>query len=192
MDINKIIEESKPKKGNLEYIPKVPYLDATKTNLESLLFRLNRRIERTGENFIPEFQRERVWTLKQKQDLIISILNSLPIGAFFINTRYFDDKEKSRQLDGVLYDGQQRVNAILEFFQNEFPVDLNGVKIYCKDLNEHNWRNILRHGVLIYETNIDNLDELIDFYILINSNGTPHTPEDIEKAKSYKNKNNFN
>lgn len=186
MNIDEIIENSKPREENEDYIPKVPYLDAYKTNLESLLFRLNKRNERIG-NFIPEFQRERVWNLEQKQGLIVSILNSLPIGSFFVNSHYFDDKEQEFLLDGILFDGQQRVNAILEFLSNEFPVILNNKEVYCKDLSVNNWRHILRHGVLIYETNFDNLNDLIDFYVLINSANTPHSKQDLEKAESYKN-----
>jgi len=60
------------------------------------------------------YQREMVWTRKLKQYLIDTILRNLDIGRIWVRT------------EGQKYwivDGQQRLNAIWEYANNDFPLD---------------------------------------------------------------------
>lgn len=137
--------------------------------------------------FIPKFQRDSVWNLEQKQNLIISMLNEIPIGAFYVNQLpSYSKTEESEDLDIVLYDGQQRFLAIKEFMEGKFPLVVNGEEHFVGDLNIHDVIRLERTLVPIYTTSIESLDDLIDFYTVINTGGTLHTEEDISKAKSYK------
>lgn len=82
-------------------------------SVDQLFFRAQNREEDWANNpnvssdmlygFFPEFQRDQVWSLEQKQQLIYSILSGIPIGSFFINETFIDhptlkgksDKEKN-------------------------------------------------------------------------------------------------
>lgn len=45
--------------------------------------------EHPNGSWFPEFQRGSVWTQEQKEQLILSMLNGLPIGAFYLNDWWF-------------------------------------------------------------------------------------------------------
>lgn len=62
-----------------------------------------------------DFQRESVWGIQQKRELIESILMGLPLPIF-----YFNQDKKGRL---VVIDGRQRLNAIFSFMNNDFALD---------------------------------------------------------------------
>lgn len=124
---------------------------------------------------VPPYQRNLVWTIKQKEELIISILKGLPIGDFLFavtNHNLFEP-----------IDGQQRVNAIRGFILDEFKVE---TPLGPKTFSELKYTD--RYSFLGYKTttnSINNItqDEQAEIYIQMNSSGTNHTPEEIKKAK---------
>jgi hypothetical protein len=63
-----------------------------------------------GVNLRPEYQRRLRWTNKQKSLLIESLLLNIPVPPVF-----FYENELARY---EVMDGQQRLNAIKEFFKN--------------------------------------------------------------------------
>lgn len=137
-------------------------------------------------DWIPDFQRERVWNLQQKQALIVSMLNGLSIGSFYVNKCWTPDKTTREQIDRVLYDGQQRYAAITEFLNGEFPIIVDNKKYFISDLSRKEWRNIINYNVSVCETSFDNLNDLIDFYVLLNKSGVAHSQSDFNKALSFK------
>lgn len=70
------------------------------------------------------YQRKLVWTLQEKQDLIRSIAKGYPIPLFLLVDR--DGKGKEFEI----IDGLQRLNAIFEFMDNRFKVDIDGASGY--------------------------------------------------------------
>jgi len=64
---------------------------------------------------IPEFQRGLVWTVQQKKELIDTIIND-----FDIPKLYF---AKSNDGKFSVIDGQQRLNAIIGYMGNRYPLD---------------------------------------------------------------------
>lgn len=79
------------------------------------------------EVFIPSIkmnlQRPLVWTLGQKQELIMSILCGRFIPPLAMCTKKGDDDTY------YIIDGKQRLNAIISFAKDEFSVELEG-KLY--------------------------------------------------------------
>jgi len=77
---------------------------------------------------IPDWQREEVWDISKKQSLIDSILRGWKLPKFYF--------QKSEEFDVV--DGQQRLLAIFEFFDNSFQLSHQSAKFfkgnYYKDL----------------------------------------------------------
>jgi len=71
----------------------------------------------------PEFQRNAVWTGTQKRELVENIVccttSHLPVPPIFIH-------EKSPH-EFEIVDGQQRISALVGFFQSEFPIFVNNL-----------------------------------------------------------------
>lgn len=192
-------------KGKFDYKKQNFVSTITHRSFEHLLFLHEMRVEdfeQTSyeEDFelFPKFQRDHVWTLEQKQQLIISILNDIPIGAFYVNKIVITktensgevDHDKTYLLDNIIYDGQQRYTAILEFLQGKFSIDYNGQTGTIADFGWPMLLEIKRYGISVIETNFDSMNDLIDYYVLINSGGTVHTKDELEKALSYKSEEN--
>lgn len=156
--------------------------------------------DRSDLSLSPFFQRESVWTDEQKQGLILSILNNLPIGNFYINRynfyrkydqyknyqNFLDRKElvELSETDNVVYDGKQRLSTIIDYLDNQFPIIINGEKYYASNL-EQKYLQKFDTIVSVIFTDIEDRDELINFYIKINTTQTKHTTKDIELAKSF-------
>lgn len=70
----------------------------------------------------PDFQRNSVWTSKQKNELIESILMGIPIPIIYL----FENKLGKKQV----VDGRQRITTILDFINNKFK--LNNLQILPK------------------------------------------------------------
>ena len=66
----------------------------------------------------PPFQRNLVWTHAQKSYLIDSVLNGFPIPEIYM--QYEVDHEGTE--NHIVVDGQQRINACLEFIAGEFEI----------------------------------------------------------------------
>jgi len=67
----------------------------------------------------PPFQRNPVWTLRQKSFLIDTILNGFPIPEIYLQD-IVDEHGKKKY---IVVDGQQRITACLEFITNVFAID---------------------------------------------------------------------
>lgn len=98
--------------------PEEIYPDAV-LNIDSVpasVFQLKRRRDKVPSQLDlgPEFQREFVWSPKQKSELIESILMGIPLPLFYV-------KENE---DGVyiIVDGKQRLSTMFDFIDNKFPL----------------------------------------------------------------------
>ena len=165
----------------------VPY-STSPINIRSLLFKEVAKYDEIQSGLIPitdpnkmtldvAFQRNLVWTLEQKQSLILSILQQMPIGMFYINES-FDNPN----IDVVLYDGKQRFDAIKGFLYGEFPITIDDQDYYWYDLKDDDVATILSTSISINTTNFDSEVDLINYYLLINQAGRSHTKGDIQIA----------
>ena len=127
-------------------------------------------------------QRPFVWTLLQKQQLIISLLKGLEIPSMaFIHYEHKIFK---------VIDGKQRLNAWITFVQNEFPIIYNDQEYYFKDLDD--WaRGELMFSKWVradvgyeYEDTPISDDLKIQWFEMINFAGTPQDIEHLKKLKS--------
>lgn len=64
----------------------------------------------------PDIQRGKVWTLKDKSDLIVSMIEEYPIPPFYLEN-YGEDLSKYE-----IIDGQQRNDGIVEFMNNNYKL----------------------------------------------------------------------
>lgn len=66
----------------------------------------------------PPYQRNPVWSERQKSYLIDSVLNGFPIPEVYIKETINDDGSTIHEL----IDGQQRIRACLDFYENKFEI----------------------------------------------------------------------
>jgi len=88
----------------------------------SSILRLNS--EKELINTAPEYQRQGgVWTLEKKQLLIDSILNDYDIPKLYFHALNAQQKKESGyNFDYAIIDGRQRIEAIWEFIEGDFPL----------------------------------------------------------------------
>ncbi len=140
--------------------------------------------EYNDKYIVPEYQRDLVWTLKQKQNLIKSILYGNPIGDFLVKKEYGKDKNGNKNNLEVIWsimDGHQRINTIREFFSNKFKIDNK----YFKDLNYWDAKNFIETEITLYSIENITLEQEIEIYLNRNIGGTKHSKKDIDKAKNF-------
>lgn len=81
------------------------------------VFQLKRKWEKCPPllDLTPPFQRELVWTKKQKCELIESILMGIPLPAFYVR----------EDMSGVyvVVDGKQRLSTLFDFIDGKFKLD---------------------------------------------------------------------
>jgi uncharacterized protein with ParB-like and HNH nuclease domain len=147
-------------------------------------------INEAGEEV--EYQRGLVWSLEQKQLLIMSIWNQIEIGKVVIRKRNYNwvinrlkagKKEHTAFAD--LVDGKQRVNAIVSYIKGEFS-DMNG--IYWYDLSENAKRKFLSYrNVMLVEMDDKTSDaDVLAAFLAINFTGVPMSMEHIKFVQSIK------
>lgn len=134
-----------------------------------------------GYNPNPSFQRSFVWDKEKKQKLIISLLNEVPIGSFYVNTSEVD--EMNEGAGSVLWDGKQRLHAIDSFLKNEFSIPFNGEEVFYTEIAGLFNIKLSDTSVDLIESFFDTKKELLEAYVLINENLVKHTDEDLEHAK---------
>lgn len=76
-----------------------------------------------------KYQRKLVWTLEEKAAFIDSLSKWYSVPLFL-----FASKEEQGVIQYEIIDGMQRLNAIMSFIENEYPLESNGQKGYF-DLN---------------------------------------------------------
>lgn len=98
------------------------------TQKQYSIFELKRQMDKKIDFIIsPEFQRNEVWTAKQKSELIESILMGLPIPLIYL----FETKDGKK----AVVDGRQRLTTFTKYMNNQFALkdlrmlpNLNGKK----------------------------------------------------------------
>lgn len=145
-------------------------------------------------NLSPGFQRDSVWSKRDRQKLIESILRGKPIPNIFLYSR-------SGERGGVVYDvidGKQRIETILRFvgakgfsrdrFSAKLEVQGELVPVSWSSMNRR--QSDLRHDFEKYRVQVveieGTLNEIIDVFVSINSTGKKLTSGEQRNAKFYK------
>jgi hypothetical protein len=127
-----------------------------------------------GVDFEPEYQREFVWDIEDKINLIDSIFNSVDIGKFvFIKNDYSDD---------LLYqvlDGKQRMSAILDYYEDRFQYK----GYFFSELSVRDQDYFEDYSISIAEVSDLNREQILRYFIKLNTGGRIMAPEQIEKVR---------
>lgn len=102
-------------------------------------------------------QRDFVWTLEQKQSLIMSFFKGIRIPRLSLIN--FNDDSDSRFLKTILkiIDGKQRLSTFLDFYNNKFPIVVNGYEYYKNELS-----NEMQRTIDFYQFDVDITYEYFD------------------------------
>ena len=148
----------------------------------------------------PEYQRGTVWKLPQKQGLIDSLLRGYQIPLFYVHL-----EERANNYTGAvektawIVDGQQRLDAIIGYRQNEFslpdpkkakpgsvlppgtttPPPWTGKKF--DELTQEEKDRLLGRELLVIEMTADHPNEVRDLFIRLQA-GTPLTAQEKRDA----------
>ena len=123
----------------------------------------------------PEFQRRLVWTNKDKDLFLDTVIRGYPFPEIYIADDTVDlDSGRGTQL---LVDGLQRVNTIIEYFEGAASLRLLTVLPY-KDLPEQAKKDFLQYDVSVRDLGGVHRDDLVEVFKRINA--TKYSLLDIE------------
>lgn len=139
---------------------------------------INQYIEEYGLILYPEFQRGHVWTEEQQEKYIEYVLKGGTSGKeIFFNKPSWHCKAKTEYDDFVCVDGLQRITATQRFIHNE-------IKVFGSYYREFEDRiRVLPATMILNVNDLKTEKEVLQWYVDMNSGGTPHTSEEIEKVK---------
>lgn len=132
-----------------------------------------------NERLVPDayFQRNLVWRGVHKEEFIKTILLGYPFPEIFISQGKVDVEHMSAV--SCLVDGQQRLNAIMEYIDGSFDVDGRSYQ----ELTEDEKSDFLRYEIAVIELNLTNDDpKVLEIFKRINR--TSNSLTSIEKLAS--------
>jgi len=145
--------------------------DYSQTSLDSLIHMAYSR----GLIDSPEYQRDYVWTLQDKQRLIKSIFDRMDIGKFILLEREYPENRLE------IIDGKQRFNAILGFYEGRYEYEgKTWFQLSWRD--KQRFTDIMVHTAKIQESRVKKSD-ILWLFLAINRGGVPQTEEHIAKAR---------
>jgi hypothetical protein len=139
----------------------------------------------------PPYQREPVWEVERKRNLIRSLIIGLPIGAIFLNERGY----KPDAPHYAVIDGKQRILAVYGFTNEEFSVPAEWFpdgytnhlgEISASELTDLGHRATVTHWtVATYETQFRWADTIMlereeMVFNLVNYGGVPQGERDTD------------
>jgi len=125
----------------------------------------------------PDFQRGHVWTEKQQSEYVEYLLHGGQSGrSFYFNLPTYR-KSNNPYIDYVCVDGLQRTTAIQRFINGE----LKAFDQYYIDFGSGLVRTEFQ--IDIHVNDLKTKQDVLTWYVQMNSGGTPHTKEEIEKVK---------
>jgi hypothetical protein len=140
-------------------------------------------------NLEPGFQRQSVWSERDRMKLIDSILRNYPLPAIFLYRR-----EENGQIVYDVIDGKQRIESILMFMgqmrgrywlKTQLPgqdeAEWIDWKWLCKRQRQH---LVTGYRIPVIEVDGD-MGDIIDLFVRINSTGKALTPQEKRRAKYY-------
>lgn len=176
--MNSKFNPNKPRFQDIE-----PFMSAgrysTDVSFGELEHELNRYQKEYNLDINPDFQREYVWTDEQKTKYVEFILRQGKSSKEFLFNCQGWMKSFTRQM--VLVDGKQRISACLDFLHNKIPV----FGCYYSQF-ENNNSSLTRNHNYSFKFVINDLEtrqEVLEWYLQLNSGGTVHTEEDLNKVK---------
>jgi hypothetical protein len=123
-----------------------------------------------GKFPLPAWQRDSVWTMAQKVSFIQSVYLGYDLGSVVVNDYVTLKGDKLAKFSDCLIDGQQRLEAILEYTNSELPV----YGLLWKELTRSEQNRFLMREIGKRMINCFDEDKLKQVYNHLNFSGTKH------------------
>lgn len=130
-------------------------------------------------------QRDFVWSLEQKQELIWSILMNRRIPRMAMMNIIVRDGEELGDTYQII-DGKQRLSTMIDFYNNKFPLLIDGIN-YLFNALPQDYQNVIGGYKFAYYIANEPIEkpftdqDKIDWFKLINFAGTQQDKEHFEK-----------
>ena len=150
--------------------------------LTSLVKYIEEEIEEMGLQLNPEFQRGHVWTEEQQIAWVEYHLRGGKSGnTIYLNNPFWKsvlNPKPGDYTDYVCVDGLQRITAAQRFVHNE-------IKVFGSYFDEYEDKlRLVNNNTLILNVNdLKTEKEVLQWYLDMNSGGTPHSPEEINRVR---------
>jgi uncharacterized protein with ParB-like and HNH nuclease domain len=145
------------------------------TSLNYLARKIKQLQEEDGLQLNPDFQRGRVWSVKQQSDFIEFLLRGGRTTPVLLNHPGWLG---SFEGEFVCVDGLQRLSSILDFLDDKIAIfgghtysQIGGVD-----------RILRRVHLKIYINTLKTRAEVLEWYLELNAGGTPHTQEELDRV----------
>ncbi len=141
--------------------------------------------EKNQELFIsPKYQRKAVWNDQAKSYLIDTIVRGLPIPQVFLRQKI--DTQLGMTTRAVI-DGQQRLRAIIGFYNNDFPImkkhNKNFGGKYYADLEEDEKYDFLDYQIPVELIKSPDDNVIYDMFMRVNTNSIVLNKQELRNAK---------
>ena len=130
------------------------------------------------------YQRDYVWSINEKQELIDSIYKQVSCGAIIVRKRSWEFLEKMAQQNEKLYfydivDGKQRLACLVDFVNDRFTDKYNN---YFSDLSDRAQRKFMSSMVFAFRALSEDATDAdtLKAFIAINHGGVPCNYQHIE------------
>ncbi|WP_298019955.1 DUF262 domain-containing protein [uncultured Dysosmobacter sp.] len=154
------------------------YLDTTTYNISWF-----KKAFDAGElEMSPPFQRNPVWTDKQKSYLIDSVLNGYPIPEIYIQEKISADGRRKY----IIVDGQQRIRSVLGFIAGEFEISEGESDKWSmcsfEDLSEADRINFYSYRFVVRTLPDITDDEIRSIFQRINKNNVALNAQELRQS----------
>lgn len=134
-------------------------------------------------DFNPVFQRGYEWEFEDKEFLIDSIFKGVDIGKFSFVKHSYSHYEDTGFLYTIL-DGKQRLSALLDFIECRFTYRGK----YYNELSPKDRNHFDNFPISRGEVTTDDLEEMIDYFLILNTTGKVVGEDHLNKVKELKTK----
>ena len=140
---------------------------------------IDEHIENYGLQLNPKFQRGHVWTEEQQiKWLEFFLRGGRTSRIIYLNKPDWHSKvSEGTYNEFVCVDGLQRLTAIRRFVNGEIPVF--GSYIY----EFEDKMSLVRDSIKVNINDLKSEKEVLQWYVDMNSGGTPHTSDEIERVR---------
>ena len=186
-DEDGVLKERVQRKQTVPDLPKYLLPGGTYTinrewrSIESWILDYGEYSEQTYEEIVnPAFKRNHVWGQKQQIGYVEHILKGGRSGKdIYFNCPSWQTSHEASK-DMFCIDGLQRITAVVDFLHNKFSVFNN---IYYDDLDRiPNLICCFNLHILDFKTE----EDILTWYLDMNSAGTPHTEEELDRVRKMK------
>ena len=131
-------------------------------------------VDNLGLDFDVDFQRGHVWTEEQQISFVEFILKGGTTTPIYFN---HPNWMNSFEGDFVIVDGKQRLTAILKFLADD-------LKAFGSKLSDFENLYLNTFDIKININDLKTKKEVYNWYLEINSGGTPHTEDELQKVRN--------